>query len=452
MSSSIKAIANGHALSRDLSPSLLRIADLKILGRELRRHPKRQIDKLKQSLDEFGFVLPILIDAQRRVIAGTALILAAQQLGLREIPAVTVSDLSEAKTRALRLALNRIADDASWDDTALKLEFAEILELDPQVDLEITGFETAEIDNFLILPGDEEDDMPPDETIVAVSGIGDMWVLGEHRILCGDARSNASYEDLLGDDRAQMVFTDPPYNVCIDGHVSGNGTVKHAEFAMASGEMSSDQFSDFLKSVMRPMAAYSANGSIHFVCMDWRHISELLRSIDGVLQVKNLCIWNKSNAGMGSLYRSKHELIFVLKNGRAPHINNIQLGRYGRNRANVWDYAGQNAVRGQKNKLALHPTVKPVAMVADAIRDCSTLNGIVLDPFGGLGTTLIAAERSGRRARVIEIEPRYVDATVRRWQYLTGRTAHNAKTKQSFADRAAPPWIEAPARREGDPT
>ena len=240
---------------------------------------------------------------------------------------------------------------------------------------------------------------------------------------------------MLGTDKADMMFADPPYNVPIEGHVSGLGAVKHADFAMASGELSSAEFQAFLRTSLGHAASWSINGAIHFVCMDWRHQREILAAGDEVYsELKNLCVWNKSNAGMGSLYRSKHELIFVFKVGKGPHINNVALGRYGRHRSNVWDYVSQNALNGSaKSKLALHPTVKPVAMIADAIRDCSNRGGLILDPFGGAGTTLIAAERTGRRARVIELDPIFVDVSIERWQRLTGGTAIHADSGQPFA-------------------
>ena len=273
--------------------------------------------------------------------------------------------------------------------------------------------------------------------------VGDLWVLGEHRLLCGDALQAESYARVLGTDKAEMMFADPPYNVPIEGHVSGLGAVKHADFAMASGELSSAEFQSFLRTSLGHAASRSIDGAIHFVCMDWRHQREIIAAGDRVYsELKNLCVWNKSNAGMGSLYRSKHELIFVFKVGKGAHINNVALGRYGRHRTNVWDYVSQNALNGTaKSKLALHPTVKPVAMIADAIRDCSNRGGLILDPFGGAGTTLIAAERTGRRARVIELDPIFVDVSIERWQRLTGGTARPRR------ERSAVRAVRATTRR-----
>jgi hypothetical protein len=250
-----------------------------------------------------------------------------------------------------------------------------------------------------------------------------------------------SYARLLGDERAQMVFTDPPWNIPIAGHVSGLGAIKHGDFAMGCGEMSTAEFEAFLRTALGHAATYSDDGSIHFVCMHWAKIRELLGSTaDLYSETKNLCVWSKTNAGMGSLYRSRHELVFVFKKGTAPHINNVELGRFGRNRSNVWEYGGQNVLNGtSKSKLSVHPTAKPVALVADAIRDCSHRNGIILDSFGGSGTTLIAAEKTGRRARLIELDPRFVDVTIRRWQNVTGRTAVNADKATACPENGSRP-------------
>lgn len=434
---------NGYALSRDLTPRLIAVAACKPLGRETRKHPPRQLRKLAASIDRFGFVLPILVDSERRVVAGWALVLAARQLGLSEVPAVSLTDLPDAELRVLRLALNRLADDGGWDRETLALEFSEILDLAPQTDLEISGFEMGEVDVLLDGSGlDQEDEMPPiNDGAKPVTRPGDLWVLGEHRLLCGDALQAESYARVMGPHKAQMTFADPPYNVPIDGHVSGLGAIKHANFAMASGELSSPKFQEFLRTALGHAANNSIDGAIHFVCMDWRHQRELIAAGDEVYgELVNLCVWNKSNAGMGSLYRSKHELIFVFKAGKGAHINNVALGRHGRHRSNVWDYVSQNTLnRTAKSKLALHPTCKPVAMVADSMRDCSKRGGLILDPFGGAGTTLIAAERTGRRARVIELDLNFVDLSIERWQRLTGRTALHADTGQPYARASSVP-------------
>jgi DNA modification methylase len=352
------------------------------------------------------------------------------------VPAVTITDLDDAKLRTLRLALNRLAEDSRWDRDEIALEFSDILAIDSAIDLEISGFEMGEIDTLLKGNDEEDDCLDPDCSSPCVSKKGDLWLLDDHRLFCGDALAPDSFPMLLGEDRAQLVFTDPPWNIPIEGNVSGLGRVKHNDFAMASGEMTPVEFESFLATSLGHAAQYSQDGSIHFVCMHWTKLRELLNATtDTYSELKNLCVWNKSNSGMGSLYRSKHELVFVFKHGKSPHINNIELGRHGRHRANVWDYPSQNAFHGtRKSKLALHPTAKPVALVIDAIRDCSNRHGIVLDPFGGVGSTLIAAEKAGRRGRLIELDPHYVDATIKRWERMTGRTALRADTRTSFAD------------------
>lgn len=267
---------------------------------------------------------------------------------------------------------------------------------------------------------------------------GDLWQAGAHRVLCGDACEPADWAALMARDRAAMVFADPPYNLRISKTV-GRGNIKHREFAVASGDMSPTAFAGFLKTWLRLAIQFSTNGSMHYICMDWRHLSELHgagQEVFGPLQ--NLVIWNKTNAGQGSFYRSQHELIFVYKKGDAPHLNNVELGRHGRNRSNVWTYAGVNTFRqGRLADLTVHPTVKPVALIADAIRDCTRRGDVVLDPFLGSGTTLLAAERVGRRAYGLEIDPLYVDAAIRRWQDVTKRDAILAATGQTFEEVAA---------------
>ena len=315
---------------------------------------------------------------------------------------------------------------SSWDVDALKLEFSDVLEISNNVDLSISGFEMGEIDVVLGAAIDEEDALPiVNEVDPPMTKLGDLWRLGDHRLLCGDALKAESYERLVGQERAQMIFTDPPWNIAIEDNVSGLGAVKHKDFAMACGEMTPTEFEAFLAASLGYAAAHSENGALHYVCMHWSKMKEMLAAAEGVYdELVNLCVWNKTNAGMGSLYRSKHELIFVYRNGRDRHLNNIALGRFGRHRSNVWDYPGQNIFNGTaKSKLKLHPTAKPVALVADAIQDASRRGGIILDPFGGAGSTLIAAEKAGRKARLIELEPRYVDATIKRWEALTGRRA-----------------------------
>jgi DNA modification methylase len=278
-----------------------------------------------------------------------------------------------------------------------------------------------------------------DMNLPVISKPSDLWILENHRLLCGDSLNPQSYPLVLDGRKADLVFTDPPYNVPINGHVLTSNKSQHAEFAMASGEMTTAEFQSFLKKMAQNMVDHSKDGSIHFICMDWRHIYDLLHSFNPLYaELKNICVWNKNNGGMGSLYRSKHEMVAVYKSGTGPHTNNVELGKHGRYRTNVWDYAGQTSPHADRaDELAMHPTVKPVRMIADAIYDCSHRDDIILDPFGGSGSTLMAAEDSGRKACLIELEPRYVDVTIERWQCATGKTAIHAETGLTFDQMAA---------------
>jgi DNA modification methylase len=405
-----------------------------------RTHSRRQIKKIAASIKRFGFVNPVLIDENNLIIAGHGRVAAAKLLGWPEVPTLRVEHLSETEKRAYILADNRLAEEAGWNEEMLAIELQGLIELD--FSIELTGFDTAETDRILDEHAEAhapdcniDDEVPPiPESGIAVTRRGDLWELGSHRLLCADATNASSYDRLIGDDRAAMIFTDPPYNVPIEGHVSGLGKVRHREFAMASGEMTGGQFQGFLGTVFGHLAAHSADGAIHFICMDWRHMGETLTAGEAVYaEFKNLCVWSKSNGGMGTFYRSRHELVFVFKNGTAPHINNFELGQTGRYRTNVWEYAGVNSFgRERDDSLAMHPTVKPVALVADAIEDCSRRRQIILDPFAGSGTTVIAAEKTGRRARVLELDPLYCDAIIRRWQDLTGKRALNVEMGTTF--------------------
>lgn len=427
-----------------LRVTLRPIAELSQNPRNARTHSHRQIRQIADSIEAFGFNNPVLIDEEGVIIAGHGRVAAAKLLGLDEVPTVCLSHMSEAEKRAYVIADNKLAEKAGWDREILAIEFETLYELAPELDLTLTGFEIAEID--LLFQGDDEeqkldalDEVPPqDPDAPVVARVGDLWQLGSHRVLCADATDEAAYHRLLEGEPAQMVFTDPPYNVPIAGHVSGLGRVRHAEFPMATGEMTEDEFADFLRSVLARAAHHSSDGAIVFVCMDWRHIWELLAAGRSVgLTLKNLCVWAKTNAGMGSFYRSQHEFIAVFKIGTAPHINSFELGQHGRRRTNVWTYPGVNTFgRGRDAALAMHPTVKPVALVADAIRDCSKRNGLILDPFLGSGTTVIAAELSGRRAYGMELDPRYVDVLIARWQRMTGQAAILAATGHTFAQMA----------------
>lgn len=414
---------------------------LKPYAGNARTHSARQLKLIAQSIKRFGFVNPVLIDGDETIIAGHGRVVAARQLGHSSVPVLRIEHLDGAAKRAYVLADNRLAELAGWDRQTLSIELQGLIDIGYEV--ELTGFATAEIDLMLEEAAEAAaDPLAPEDQIPDVEGPtvsrpGDLWRLGDHRLLCGDARNPAAYRHLLNGKTADLVFTDPPYNVPVAGHVGGLGAIKHREFAMASGEMSEAEFSAFLKLVLGNATAVSRDGAIHFVCMDWRHLFEALSAgrevYDGIL---NLCVWNKDNGGMGSLYRSKHELVLVFKVGSAPHANNVELGRHGRYRTNVWNYAGVNSFRaGRLDELALHPTVKPVALVADAIKDVSRRRDLVLDPFAGSGTTLIAAAKTGRRACGMEIDPGYVDVAIRRWQSFTGKAAILAGSRLTFEQR-----------------
>ena len=388
-----------------------------------RTHPKRQIDQIVASIREFGFTNPILIDPDGGIIAGHGRLLAAKAMALGEVPTITLEGLSEAQKRALRLADNKIALGAGWDVDLLKLELAELSTLDVGFDLSVTGFSTGEIDVALNGAPDPDDEVIPAVPETPRTRRGDVWILGDHRVGCGDGRDLAFLQAVIGKSTSvDAAFLDPPYNVRINGHANARG--RHREFAMASGEMTDAAFRAFLADSLGACAKVSRDGAVHFVCMDWRHMDDVTSVGHTVYgELLNLCVWNKSNAGMGSLYRSKHELMFVFRVGAAPHFNAVELGRHGRNRTNVWDYASVNSLAGSRREdLALHPTVKPTALVADAIQDVTRRGELVLDTFLGSGTTLIAAERTGRRFRGLDIDPGYVDVAVERWSAMTGGT------------------------------
>jgi len=415
------------------------VTDLRLDSRNPRQHSQRQINQLADSVQEFGFVMPVVADDSGQVVIGHGRVLAAKKLGLLRIPVVEIRHLSQAQLKALRIADNRLAQNAHWDERLLGESLLELKELDRDFDLSITGFSLPEIDlaiQKLSDPVIENIDDTSSETGVQVCQLGDVWELGGHHVHCGDATSEAAFERLMTDNRADVVFVDPPYNVRIDGHASGKGKVRHREFAQGSGELSREEFIRFLTGSCTLLRNYSKGGAIHFVCMDWKHLDELLAAGREVYaELKNIVVWVKSTAGMGSLYRTQHELICVFKSGAGRHTNNIELGKNGRNRTNVWEYdsAGTQARKGN-NVLELHPTVKPIQLVMDALLDCSNRGDIVLDCFLGSGTTLLAAERTGRICRGVELDPLYVDTAIRRWQNLTGQDAVRVSDSKLFRD------------------
>jgi hypothetical protein len=408
-----------------------------------RTHPPSQLRQVTKSIRTLGFINPIVTDAAGNVVAGHARLLAAQKLGLQTVPTIQVGHLTESQLLAYALADNRIAENAGWDSDLLRISIEQLLRIDTDFDVDAAGFSVTEVDLHL-QPAETADTAdetliaPPDPTAV-VTEPGDLWQLGLHRVLCGDCREEVALERLLDGRSAKMVITDPPFNVRVQGHVSGLGRHRHAEFAMASGEMSEADFCAFLHASLGAMVGASATGAVHFVCMDWRHLPELY-SVAGRLygSILNLCVWVKSNGGMGSLYRSQHELVLVARVGDAPHRNNVELGKNGRYRTNVWQYAGMNAFGAEREAaLAAHPTVKPVQLIADAILDVTARRDVVLDGFLGSGTTILAAERTGRIGCGIEIDPGYVDVAIQRWQALTGGEAIHVASGETFAVRAA---------------
>jgi DNA modification methylase len=436
-----KAATRASTLARTVHLAIneRKIVDLVPSPNNPRVHSPRQIQQIARSIATFGFNAPILIDSSNRIVCGHGRVEAAKSLGIDTVPTIRLDHLSAAEAKAFLLADNRLAEQATWNDGLLAVNFAELLSEELTFDLTVTGWEIAEIDGFVI--GDAAtsaaiEDETPVEIGPAVTKSGDLWILGDHRVLCANALEPASYERLLQGEKAAIAVADFPYNVPIAGHVGGNGKIQHPEFAMASGEMSDAEFRAFLSQACALMVRYSVDGAIHYNFMDWRSCRILQEAADPHYgSLKNIVVWQKDSAGMGSFYRSQHEFVFVYKVGNAPHQNNIQLGKYGRNRSNVWVHPGANSFArscAEGNLLAYHPTSKPVALIADALLDASSPRDIVLDPFAGAGATLLAAERTGRFARTIEIDGPYVDTTIRRWQRMTKKAAVNAASHCTF--------------------
>lgn len=420
-------------MSYDLTLETVSITEIRPDPGNPRTHGKKQIRKLADSIATHGFSTPITINAEGMILCGHGRWQAASLLEMTEVPVIRVTGLSPEAERALALADNRIARDAGWDLDLLKIRIGEIEAAG--LNLELTGFAMGEIDLMLTGQPNSDDNALPTAPVVPVTRVGDIWICGNHRIGCGDLLDGTSLQSLMAGDVADAVIADAPYNVPINGFANAHG--RHAEFAMASGEMSPSQFRKFLCGALKAMIAHSRDGAVHYLFMDWRHIDDLIRiGRRHYGAFLNLCVWNKSNAGMGSLYRSKHELIAVFRVGGEPHFNAVELGRHGRNRSNVFDYASVNTGAGSRREdLDLHPTVKPVALVADAICDVTRRGEIVLDGFLGSGTVLIACERTGRRARGLEIEPAYVDIAIKRWIAVTGQEPVLEATGETFSTR-----------------
>jgi DNA modification methylase len=419
--------------------SFIAISDLIPAPHNARKHSRAQVRAIARSIEAFGFNAPVLIDKNRQIVAGHGRYEASKLLELTQVPVIFLDHLSEAQAKAYMLADNKLTDRSTWDDVKVAVQLKELSESVLDFDIEAVGFELPEIDlriQSLDTPdsADKADEFEI-STEPATSVAGDLWFLGPHRLYCGNALDAEAYATLMGVEKAAAVFTDPPYNVKIDGHVSGLGRIAHREFAMASGEMTEEEFAEFLTRTMKRICAHTTPGALIYACSDWRHMGEMqVAGRSAECELLNLVVWAKTNGGMGSLYRSRHELIFVFKHGKHAHLNNVQLGRFGRNRTNVWNYPGFNgfARKGSKDAAALHPTVKPIALVSDAILDSTKRGDIVLDPYLGSGTTILGAERTGRRCFGIDIDAIYVDTAVRRWQRMTRLEAQNAQG-QTFA-------------------
>jgi DNA modification methylase len=419
-----------------------------------RTHSKRQVRLIADSLKTFGFINPVLIDDHDMIVAGHGRLQAAKMLGLTEVPTIRVDHLTDDEKRAYILADNQLAARAGWDPEILAIELQHLSEVIVDFEITVTGFEVPEVD--MIIEGGSAKDKcaekiePIDRSCPPVSMPGILWRLGPHRILCGNTLEAASNRLVMGDRRASLVFTDPPYNVPIRGHVSGSDRLAHREFVMASGEMSEEAFIDFLATAMRHALAVSEPAALHYWAMDWKHLLELQTAARQCsLEQINLAVWCKNQPGMGSFYRSQHELFAIFRQSGERHRNNIQLGAHGRNRSNVWNYPGASTFSksGEEGRLnELHPTVKPVSLVADAMLDCTKRGQVILDPFLGSGTTLMAAERVGRICHAIELDPIYVDVALQRWQSQTGEKAIDTASGLSFEDLAA---RQREARRDG---
>ena len=388
-----------------------------------RRHSKKQLQKLAHTIRQVGWINPIIIDETGMILAGHGRYEAAPLAGLNMVPVIVVEGLSEAEKRSYVLSDNRLGDESHFDKGQLKAELEGLISLG--YDVELTGFDTIEIDSILTFeePGADDNVHLPGEKEQPVSRLGDLWHIGPHRVLCGDARDIACHERVLGGALVDLFFTDPPYGCAIAGNVSGLGSVKHGDFVMGAGEQSLPAFGQtLLRPAFRCMASTAAPGAIAFVCTDWRASPHLHDAAQGVFhEQKNLIVFVKTNAGMGTFYRSQHELIHAFKVTPGKHRNNFGLGEGGRHRSNVWTYPGANTFRkGRMQDLADHSTVKPKAMVADAIRDCSKRGDVVMDPFLGSGTLLVACAMTGRIGRGLELDPKYVDVILRRVSEETG--------------------------------
>lgn len=418
------------------------IGEIHAYAKNAKNHPETQVAQIAASIREFGFNNPILIDGVGEIIAGHGRLAAARVLNLDTVPVIRLSHLTAAQKRAYRLADNKIAENGGWNTDVLKLELSELESICGDFDISITGFDSIEID---VLTEDDPKTADPKANTVpfiaeneVVTCLGDIWQIGKHRIICGSSLEIDTFEKLMEDARADMVLQDPPFNVKIFGHVCGAGSVKHKEFAMASGEMTGPEFVDFLHTNFALCAKFSRPGSLQYNFMDWRHMAEIwIAGKTAFTDFINMCVWVKSSGGMGSLYRSQHELCFIFRDGKEQHINNVELGKHGRYRTNVWNYAGVNSFGKHKNDIKMHPTVKPVEMLCDAILDVTKRGDLVLDSFLGSGSTLIAAAQSKRICYGIELEPLYVDTAIRRFRDMFGIDAVHEQSGKTYSELLA---------------
>lgn len=434
-----KTFCQGENSSNNLQ--MIDIALIIASNKSLRKHYRKQLQKIINAIKKFGFTNPLLVDKQLRIIAGELRLLAAKELGMKQIPVIILEDLTDEEAEAIRILDNRIAEDSEWNYENLQ----EVIENLGKFDIcfEDLGFETVDYDKIILFNdssekevhnSDKEDENWLEANIPKRANKGDLWRLGDHFIYCGDSRLASSFGIVLQNEEAKIVITDTPYNSKINGQVCGLGKIKHEEFEMASGEMSDSEFGEFISQFMQNLTQFSVDGSLSYLFIDWRNLYILLnQGYKYYSELLNIAVWNKETGGMGSFYRSKHELVAIFKKGKAKHQNHIQLGKNGRYRTNVWDYPGISATNPKSLELLkLHPTVKPVALLHDILLDASSKNDIVLDCFGGSGSTLLAAERCKRRARLIEINPRYVDVCIYRWEKETGKKVKLVKNYEEI--------------------
>lgn len=421
-----------------VSPELLKAPE-----RRLRIRSRVKLAAIARSISEFGFLIPIVVDPQLKIIAGIGRWEAARELKLTSVPIIRVEHLTDAQLRLFAIADNKLPEGVAWDHGELLLEIQEIELIAPELELTSSGLEIAEIDTLYGRARTTEladfDEPAPVEEGPAINRSGDLWQLGRHVLACGDARDAALIKAMVGDRQARLLLSDPPWNLKIEGVVSGNGRVKHADFEMAAGEMTRDEFQHFLAEFLTASLPQLMDGALAYLFMDWRNLDTLCAAANHTrLEQKNLLVWCKDSPGMGSLYRSQHELIGLFKHGTAAHLNNIQLGRHGRNRSNVLFYPGMNGFgKGRSKALQTHPTCKPVSLLADIMLDASAPGDLILDPFGGSGSTLIAGEKVDRDACLVELHPPFADAIVRRFEALTHEEAVHLETGQTFAELAA---------------